>query len=116
MNTKNLVVYRLNTGGEISQLMFTCSADEAYECRIREIQKINAKQFKKRLVDKISSVNVYDENGREISFIEIRNGRKKTFLPYIKRVLKGRLHAVDEKKLKEYEALMKMNIALVKES
>lgn len=119
---KNLVVYRLATGGEISQLTATKSAKEAYEQRSRLYVptrrhgkgKKNFGKFDQR----IDSVYIYDEGGNIISFVKVKNGKVVYFPTYIVSMMtlfsKSFVHNELER-AREYEALIELNIALTSE-
>lgn len=119
---KNLVVYRLATGGEISQLTATKSAKEAYEQRSRLYVPTRRhgkgkKNFGK-FAQRIDCVYVYDEGGNIISFVKVKKGKVVYFPPYIVSMMtlfsKNFVHNEPER-AREYEALIRMNIALTSE-
>lgn len=119
---KYFVVYKLRTGGEISQLTSTKSAKEAYEQRSRLYVPTRRhgkgkKNFGK-FAQRIDSVYVYDEGGSVISFVKVKNGKVVYFPPYIVSMMtlfsKSFVHNEPER-AREYEALIRMNIALTSE-
>lgn len=119
---KNLVVYKLATGGEISQLMAKKSAKEAYEQRERLYvptrRHYKAKKKSGKFAERVASVYVYDEYGNIISFVKKKNGKVVYFPPYIVSMMtlfsKSFVHNEPER-AREYEALIRMNIALTSE-
>lgn len=119
---KNLVVYRLATGGEISQLTATKSAKEAYEQRSRLYVPTRRhgkgkKNFGK-FAQRIDSVYIYDEGGNIISFVKVKNGKVVYFPTYIVSMMtlfsKSFVHNEPER-ASEYKALIELNIALTSE-
>lgn len=125
---KNLVVYRLATGGEISQLTATKSAKEAYEQRSRLYVptrrhgngKKNFTKFENfgKFSQRIDSVYIYDEGGNIISFVKVKNGKVVYFPTYIVSMMtlfsKSFVHNEPER-ASEYKALIELNIALTSE-
>lgn len=119
---KYFVVYKLRTGGEISQLTSTKSAKEAYEQRSRLYVPTRRhgkgkKNFGK-FAQRIDSVYVYDEGGSVISFVKVKNGKVVYFPPYIVSMMtlfsKSFVHNEPER-AREYKALIELNIALTSE-